>query len=66
MATGDRRVLAATLSDMLSADKQVGNERITLKRAQSIEFYEPYAAAYAAIHHERPWLPSQAEAIAMD
>ena len=66
VATGDKRVLAASLSDMRSGDKPVGYERVNLKRAQSIEFYEPYAAAYAAIHRERPWLPSQAEAMAMD
>jgi hypothetical protein len=66
VATGDKRVLAAALSDMRSGDKPAGYERVTLKRAQSMDFYEPYAAAYAAVHRERPWLPSQAEAMAMD
>ncbi len=66
LVSGDKRVLAAALVDMLSGDKPVGHGRVTLQRVQSMEFYEPYAAAYAAIHRERPWLPSQAEAMAMD
>jgi L-amino acid N-acyltransferase YncA len=58
---GDKRVLAAPLTTMLAHPKPEGLERVSLRRAETLEFYERYAETYAAIYQERPWLPHEAE-----
>ncbi len=60
-SSGDKRVLAAPLRTMLEHPKPEGLERVILRRANDLEFYERYAETYAAIYQERPWLPHEAE-----
>jgi L-amino acid N-acyltransferase YncA len=58
-SSGDKRVLAAPLTTMLAHPKPEGLERVSLRRAETLEFYERYAETYAAIYQERPWLPHE-------
>ena len=58
-SSGDKRVLAAPLTTMLAHPKPEGLERVTLRRANDLEFYSRYAETYAAIYQERPWLPHE-------
>ncbi len=60
-SSGDKRVLAAPLTTLLEYPKPEGLERVSLCRANDLEFYPRYADAYAAIYQERPWLPHEAE-----
>jgi GNAT superfamily N-acetyltransferase len=60
-SSGDKRVLAAPLTTMLEHPKPDGLERVSLRRAETLEFYPRYAETYAAIYQERPWLPHEAE-----
>jgi GNAT superfamily N-acetyltransferase len=60
-SSGDKRVLAAPLTTMLEHPKPEGLERVSLRRANDLEFYPRYAETYAAIYQERPWLPHEAE-----
>jgi GNAT superfamily N-acetyltransferase len=60
-SSGDKRVLAAPLTMMLEHPKPEGLERVNLRQACDLEFYERYAQTYAAIYRERPWLPHEAE-----
>jgi GNAT superfamily N-acetyltransferase len=60
-SSGDKRVLAAPLTLMLEQPKPAGLERVTLRRAHGLGFYERYAETYATIYKERPWLPHEAE-----
>jgi L-amino acid N-acyltransferase YncA len=58
-SSGDKRVLAAPLTTMLEHSKPDGLERVILRRAETLEFYEQYAETYASIYQERPWLPTE-------
>jgi L-amino acid N-acyltransferase YncA len=60
-SSGDKRVLAAPLTTIFEHPKPDGLERVSLCRANDLEFYQRYADTYAAIYRERPWLPHEAE-----
>jgi GNAT superfamily N-acetyltransferase len=57
--SGDKRVLAAPLMTMLTHPKPEGLERVSLRRANDLEFYPRYLDTYAVIYQERPWLPHE-------
>lgn len=54
---GDKRVLAGLLSEMGAAAKPNHWERVTLRRAQNLEFYPRYESALQELYRARPWLP---------
>ena len=60
-SSGDKRVLVAPLTTMLEHPKPLGLERVSLRRATDLGFYQRYADTYAAVYQERPWLPHEAE-----
>lgn len=57
--SGDKRVLAAPLTLMLSQPEPVGLARVSLRRVHTLAFYSRYHSTYAQTYLERPWLPQE-------